>query len=109
MSRDKAYLLDILEAAKLALGYVSGKSLEQFLEDTQCQDAVIRRLAVIGEAARRISSETKAAFSHIAWDGMTAMRNMTIHEHDDVDLGIVWETVQKDLPRLVAELQKLST
>jgi uncharacterized protein with HEPN domain len=108
MSRDKVYLLDILEAARLAVGYVSGKSLEQFLGDTQCQDAVIRRLGVIGEAARRISSETKAAFSNVPWDAMTGMRNMTIHEHDDVDLGVVWDSVQKDLPRLVAELQKLT-
>jgi uncharacterized protein with HEPN domain len=108
MSRDKVYLLDILEAARLAVGYVSGKSLEQFLGDTQCQDAVIRRLGVIGEAARRISAETKAAFSQLPWDAMTAMRNMTIHEHDDVDLGVVWNSVQKDLPRLVAELQKLT-
>jgi uncharacterized protein with HEPN domain len=108
MPPDKVYLLDILEAARLAVGYVSGKSLEQFLEDTQCQDAVIRRLEVIGEAARRISSETKAALPQMPWDAMTGMRNMTIHEHDDVDLGIVWETVQKDLPRLVAELQKVT-
>lgn len=108
MPRDKVYLLDILEAAKLAAGYVSRKSLEQFLEDTQCQDAVIRRLEVIGEAARRISSETKAALPHLPWDAMTGMRNIMIHEYDDVDLGIVWETVQKDLPRLVVELQKLT-
>jgi uncharacterized protein with HEPN domain len=107
MPRDKVYLLDILEAAKLVAGYVLGKSLEQFLEDTQCQDAVIRRLEVIGEAARRISPETKAALPHLSWDAMTGMRNFMIHEYDDVDLGIVWETVQKDLPRLVSELQKL--
>ncbi len=48
MSRDTEYLIDILEAAKLALAYVSGKNKDEFLEDTQCQDAVIRRLEIIG-------------------------------------------------------------
>jgi len=57
MSRDTEYLVDILEAAKLALAYVSGKSKDEFLKDTQCQDAVIRRLEIIGEAARRISDK----------------------------------------------------
>ena len=51
MQRDDAYLLDILDAAKLAATYVSTKSKETFLRDTQCQDAVIRRLEIIGEAA----------------------------------------------------------
>jgi uncharacterized protein with HEPN domain len=108
MPRDKVYLPDILEAARLAVGYVSGKSLEQFLEDTQCQDAVIRRMEIIGEAARRISSETKAAVPQIPWDAMIGMPNIMVHEYGDVDLGIVWETVQTDVPRLLAELQKLT-
>ncbi len=60
MPRDTEYLLDILEAAKLASAYVEGKTREQFFKDSQCQDAVIRRLEIIGEAARRISGETKA-------------------------------------------------
>ena len=55
MQRDKEYLLDILDASRLAIQYVQGKSLEDFLSDIQCQDAVIRRLEIIGEAARRVS------------------------------------------------------
>ncbi len=52
MSRDDAYLLDILTAAKLAMRYVAGKNQADFLADTQCQDAVIRRIEIIGEASR---------------------------------------------------------
>ena len=55
MSRDPQYLVDIVEAAKLAVQYVAGKTQEEFLHDTLCQDAVIRRLEIIGEAARRLS------------------------------------------------------
>lgn len=57
MRRDAVYLVDIIEAAKLALSYVTEKSKEDFLVNIQCQDAVIRRLEIIGEAARRISLE----------------------------------------------------
>ena len=56
MSRDPQYLLDIVEAAKLAVRYIAGKTQEEFLQDTLCQDAVIRRLEILGEtASRRVS------------------------------------------------------
>lgn len=107
MQRDKEYLLDILEAAKLALEYVRGKTREEFFNDLQCQDAVIRRLEVIGEAARRISEETQASYPDLPWSDMIGMRNVMIHEYDDVDLVIVWETVHNDLPQLIDSLEKI--
>ncbi len=107
MQRDKEYLLDILEAAKLALEYVRGKTREEFFNDLQCQDAVIRRLEVIGEAARRISEETQFSYPDLPWSDMIGMRNVMIHEYDDVDLVIVWETVHNDLPQLIDSLEKI--
>ncbi len=59
MSRDDTYLVDILESAKIALDYVFDKSWDEFYEDVQCQDAVVRRIEIIGEAARRVSQETR--------------------------------------------------
>jgi uncharacterized protein with HEPN domain len=107
MQRDKEYLLDILEAAKLALAYVDKKSREEFFNDTQCQDAVIRRLEIIGEASRRISEETRDAFPDLPWSDMVGMRNVIIHEYDDVDLVIVWETANNDLPPLIDALERI--
>jgi len=52
MSRDDTYLVDILESAKIALDYVFDKTWDEFYEDTQCQDVVVRRIEIIGEAAR---------------------------------------------------------
>ena len=106
MQRDREYLLDILEAAKLALAYVSGKTREEFLQNTQCQDAVVRRLEIIGEASRRVSSETQEALPSIPWQSIIAMRNRIIHEYNDVDWFIVWDTVWKDLPRLVEVIER---
>ncbi|MFV9630257.1 MAG: DUF86 domain-containing protein [Methanosarcinales archaeon] len=53
MQRDKEYLIDILEAAKLTLTYVNEKTMKEIINDTRCQDAVIHRLEIIGEAARQ--------------------------------------------------------
>jgi uncharacterized protein with HEPN domain len=106
MGRDDAYLVDILDAAKLALAYVSGKTKQDFDQDLQCQDAVIHRLEVIGEAARRISGQTRAKLAHLPWSAMIGMRNVMIHDYDTIDLAAVWDTVQRDLPPLIAELEK---
>ncbi|MDI6770135.1 MAG: DUF86 domain-containing protein, partial [Anaerolineales bacterium] len=65
MSRDDTYLVDILESAKIALDYVFDKSWDAFYEDIQCQDAVVRRIEIIGEAARRVSQETRSKYPHI--------------------------------------------
>lgn len=104
MPRDDEYLLDMLEAAKLALAYVHGKTKEQFTADVQVQDSVIRRLEVIGEAARRVSHGTRARFPSLEWAAMISMRNFMIHEYDDVDVGVVWSTVRDNLPELVRVL-----
>lgn len=107
MSRDDTYLVDILESAKIALDYVFGKTWEQFYADMQCQDAVVRRIEIIGEASRRISQQTRDAHPQIPWREMTSMRNLVIHEYDVVDISQVWDTVQHKLPPLVAELSKI--
>lgn len=107
MARDDAYLVDILDAARLALVYVSDKTKEEFDNDIQCQDAVIRRLEIIGEAARRVSEQTKIKLPHLPWNAMMNMRNVLIHEYDAIDLPVVWDTVQNDLPPLIGALEKI--
>jgi len=89
MSRDSVYLLDILKAAKLALNYLKGKTKEEFSQDIQCQDAVIRRLEIIGEAAGRISTATTDKFPDLPWKKMVSMRNIMIHEYEGIDLAIL--------------------
>lgn len=106
MPRDREYLLDILESARLACGYLRDKTEQEFLNDVQCQDSVIRRLEVIGEAARRISDEGRAALPELPWKAMIGMRNVMIHGYDDVDLTVVWNTVKDDLPALIEALER---
>ena len=107
MLRDREYLLDILESARLACSYLQNKTEQEFLRDVQCQDSVIRRLEVIGEAARRVSEEGRAALPELPWKAMIGMRSVMIHEYDDVDLTVVWNTVKDDLPALVEALERV--
>jgi uncharacterized protein with HEPN domain len=105
MKRDKAYFFDIAEAARLAVSYVEQTTREEFLSDIKSQDSVIRRLEIIGEAARRISEETRKAYPSLPWKEMIGMRNFLIHDYDDVDIQVVWKTVKKDLPDLLDKMK----
>lgn len=107
MDRDQVYLIDILEAARLAVRYLEEVSEEVFLRDIQCQDSVIRRIEIIGEAAGRISLKTKNSFSVIPWGEMIGMKNILIHEYDAVDLNLVYHTVKNDLSRLISLLDDI--
>ena len=107
MSRDDTYLVDILESAKIALDYVFGKTWDQFYEDMQCQDAVMRRIEIIGEAANHISPQLRKKYPQIPWREMTTLRNLVIHEYDVVDINQVSDTVQNKLPSLIEDLSKI--
>ena len=107
MRRDAVYLVDIIEAARLAISYVQSATEADFLRDTQLQDSVIRRIEIIGEAARRVSEDMKIANPDVPWREMTGMRNLMIHEYDDVDMRVLWRTVQNDLPRLIEQIGPL--
>ena len=95
MDRDREYVLDIITSARLAQSYVQGIEENDFLSETRLQDSVIRRLEVIGEAAGRISTQFREQHPGIPWHDMIGMRNRMIHGYDDVDLEIVWNTVQE--------------
>jgi uncharacterized protein with HEPN domain len=71
----------------------------------QLQDSVIRRLLVIAEAARRVSETTRQTLPNIAWQEINGMRNRLVHEYDDVNLDIVWDVIQSELPSVIEELQ----
>ena len=104
MKLDRAYLLDILESARLALDYLRGVSKEAFSQNTQLQDSVIRRIEIIGEAARRVYPDTREELAELPWAEMIGMRNMMIHDYDDLDPEIIWDTVQNDLPGLITRI-----
>ncbi|MHA2219414.1 MAG: HepT-like ribonuclease domain-containing protein, partial [Candidatus Hodarchaeales archaeon] len=66
----------------------------------QLQDAVIRRVEIIGEAARNIPNDIKSRFTDIPWNEITGMRDILIHKYFGIDLELTWEVVEKDIPDL---------
>ena len=107
MDRDGIHLVDIIGSARRLQDYVSGTSRQAFLRNTQLQDSVVRRLEIIGEAAGRVSRQFRDENPDIPWSKMRGMRNWVIHRYDDIDMDVVWETVEQDVPRLIAQLERL--
>ena len=105
MQRDLQFLLDMLQSAELILTYTAQCSKDEFVANVQLQDAVIRRLLVIAEAARRVSEATRQTLPNISWQEINGMRNRLVHEYDDINLNIVWDVVQSEIPTLVEELK----
>lgn len=68
----------------------------------------MRLLEIIGEAARGISRHFRETHQEIAWDKMAGMRDRLVHGYFDVNLDVVWETVTRDLPLLIAQLEKIA-
>lgn len=101
MARDPiVYIEDILRAAARARLFVEGFSMEAFAADVKTQYAVVRALEVIGEAVKRVPAEVQAMADEIPWRAMAGMRDNLIHGYDEVNLQIVWRTVQARLPEL---------
>ena len=105
MQRDLQFLLDMLQSAELIMNYTAQYSKDEFVGNVQLQDSVIRRLLVIAEAARRVSETTRQTLPNISWQEINGMRNRLVHEYDDVNLNIVWDVVQIEIPNLIGELK----
>ena len=103
----KMYIEDMLESIEYISKFLQNIDEIQFSQNVQLQDAVIRRLGIIGEAATRLPNDIREKAPKIPWKSVVGLRNIVIHEYSKVSLGKVWEVVQEDLLPLKEELQKL--
>jgi uncharacterized protein with HEPN domain len=106
--RDSALLLDMLLAARDARSFVKGLDEAAFLASRLHQNAAIRSLEIIGEAAGKVSAVTQVAHSEIPWREITGMRHRLIHGYGDVRLDLVWIVLCDRLPPLLAILEELA-
>jgi uncharacterized protein with HEPN domain len=109
--RVEEFLRHIAEAIERATHYIQQlDSIDAFRQNRRDQDAVIRKIEIIGEAAARIQKhapEFVASHPKLPSIEMRGMRNKMIHDHFDVDLSVVWNTVKEDLPRLREPIEVL--
>jgi uncharacterized protein with HEPN domain len=102
MSRrgDAELAQDMLLAIERARQYVRGLGYDEFLKNTMVQDAVVRNLAVVGEAAKGLSAEFRRARKEVDWQAIAGMRDRLIHGYFGINWKIVWNVVAEELPKL---------
>ncbi|MCI0440472.1 MAG: DUF86 domain-containing protein [Chloroflexi bacterium] len=97
----------MLDLAREAVSFAKGSSREDFKANRVLQLALVRLIEVIGEAANRMPVEQRPSYPNIDWQNIIGMRNRLIHGYDILNLDIVWDTVEDDLPPLIRELERL--
>jgi uncharacterized protein with HEPN domain len=102
------FLAHILESIELIEGFLKDVSREKFLESIQLQDAVVRRLEIIGEAAKNIPKSFMAKYPEIPWRKITGTRDIIVHEYFGVDLKLTFKIAKDDLPELKEKILKIS-
>ena len=99
------YLGDVANQARKALEFTAGMQFSDFDADEKTTYAVIRALEIIGEATRRTSAETLGRYPQIPWPRIVGLRNLLIHNYDEVRLQTVWDIVNLHLPYLLSILE----
>ena len=97
----------MIQAAEQAVEYARQRTQSQAESEPPLQHLFIRNLEILGEAASRVSAHVRQAHPEIPWRDMVDMRNRLIHAYFDIDMDIVWKTVQQALPNVLTRLRAI--
>ena len=102
---DAIRLRHMLDAAREARDFVQGRAEYDVGGDHKLVLSLVKEIEIVGEAASNVSQTTRRRLLQIPWQDVVDMRNRLIHAYFDIDVGVVWDTVSKDLPPLIAALE----
>ncbi len=105
--RDETLLRDMLDMARKAQVFLGGRGQAIVDQDEMLAFALVRAIEVLGEAASKITVETRAGLPQIPWKVIVGMCNKIIHDYRTIDTRIVWKTVVEDLPPLITALEQI--
>lgn len=103
----KLFVEDILESVELIKTYVADIDSDNFRNDRKTQDAVVRNLEIIGEAAKNIPGDIRSKYPSVDWRGILGLRNRIVHEYFGMSLTIVWRIAQQELPKLKEQMSQI--
>ena len=101
---DPALLHDLRRECATILGRIENKTLPEFVSDPSLQDGIVLRLILIGEAVKKLSTNTKSKFPKLEWSQMARFRDLVVHHYSRVDALQLWEIIHEEVPALLAAL-----
>lgn len=101
------YIKDILDAITKIEEFTEGMGFEDFVADEKTSSAVIRKIEIIGEAAKQLPHEIRERFKEIPWQSMAKSRDKIIHFYHGIDYEIIWKIIKEDLPPLKHPLTQI--
>jgi uncharacterized protein with HEPN domain len=104
---DRIRVQHMIDAAELAMGFANGRQRADLDHDRMRSFAFVRAIEVIGEAARHVSTATRASIATVPWEPIVRMRHRVVHAYVNIDHETVWNTDQAELPRLVTTLKRV--
>ncbi len=107
MLRDKASLIDIINAAKRIKQFAEGIDKSILADNEEKQSAILYQVIIIGEATKRLSSDFREKYSHIPWKDMAGMRDILAHQYDRVNINTLWDVIQSDIPELLPMIETI--
>ena len=104
---DEIRLRHMLDAAREAVSFARHRVRGDLETDRQLVLSLVKDIEIVGEAAAQITEPTRLELADIPWIQIVAMRNRLVHAYFSINLDVVWQTVQEDLPALIADLERL--
>ncbi|WP_020507742.1 HepT-like ribonuclease domain-containing protein [Lamprocystis purpurea] len=105
---DRIRVGHMIEAAEDALGFIAGRTRADLDTNRMLLFALVRAVEIIGEAASKVSDETRNAHAGIPWKSIIGMRNRLVHAYFDIDADILWVAVTVEIPALLAQVKALT-